>query len=71
MKTPIRFWRGPCGALLCDREITDVTQTLLGETARFYEGTYFIGETITTGAGEAIAKALGGTYTHERPKDVL
>jgi hypothetical protein len=21
MKTPIRFWRGPCGALLCDREL--------------------------------------------------
>ncbi len=71
MKTPIRFWCGPCGALLCDREIPGVTQTLLGVTAKFYEGTYFIGETITIGTGEAIAKALGGTYTRERPEDVL
>jgi len=71
MKTPIRFWSGPCGALLCDQEIPGVTQTLRVDDRLFYGAFWFIGETISSGAGEVIAKALGGTYTRERPEDVL
>lgn len=69
-KQPLQFWSGPGGALLCNQEIPNVTQELLGETACYYKGTHFIGETIKWGAREAIAKALGGTYTKDKPEDM-
>lgn len=55
-----RFWRGPGGSLLCDREIPGVTQRLDDASARNYGGQWLVGETLTRSACEFIAVAMGG-----------
>ena len=57
------------GALLADSAITGVTQELKPDTARFYGGKFFIGETLTQIAARRIAEALGCEWCEERPKE--
>lgn len=65
-----RVWRGPGGALVSDREIPGITQKLSPENAKGYTGPFFIGETLTKGAAEFIATALGATLVDPPPADL-
>ncbi len=56
------FHSGPGGALLCSEEIPGVTQTLDDQTAEYYGGRYFVGETITAGAAKIISELFAGVY---------
>ena len=59
------------GALMVDRSIDGVTQDLteprgyrdINELMRFYQGRYFVCETITDDAAQAIAKAMGWAWS--------
>jgi hypothetical protein len=63
----IRFWSGPGGALLCERAIAGLTQELSEDSARFYGGKHFVGETIHAGAAKKIAEAFDGEFLEQPP----
>lgn len=65
-----KFWMGNGGALICERELPGVTQDLTGDDdiCYWYQGRWFVGETISVPAGKAIAEALGGELI-ETPKN--
>lgn len=58
---PVFFYHSS-GALMCDRVIPGLTQTLNSEGAAFYGGENFVCETITLPAAKRIAEALGGEW---------
>jgi hypothetical protein len=59
----LTFWAGPGGALMCGKEIPSITQDLTREeTAVWYGGRFFVGETLSKGAMKRIAEALGGVF---------
>lgn len=63
---PIKSWIGPCGALMVSAFVPNCTQALDGETASFYGGKYFVGETITIPAARSISKAMGWEFVEEK-----
>ena len=46
--------------------VPNCTQALDGETASFYGGKYFVGETITIPAARSISKAMGWEFVEEK-----
>lgn len=52
-------WTRMCGALLVDREVLGITQTLSKEMAKSYGARYFVGETISEEAARNLAALLG------------
>lgn len=63
-----KFWPGPAGALLCDREVKGLTQELSFANTIYYGGQYFVGESIPCRAAKVIAEALGGEYLDGKPE---
>ncbi len=63
-----RFWRGSCGALLCDRAVEGLTTELDAENARCYGGRWMVGESMSDSAAQRIAAALGGEWVEEPTK---
>ena len=68
-ETP-RFWYGPGGMLLCDRQIQGITHTLTGANERLYGASHYVADGFKRSACERIAAALGGTFTYIKPGDV-
>jgi hypothetical protein len=67
--TAPRFWRSThTPALMCDRDLPGITQTLLDPgIAKQYSGKYFVCETVSLTAARAIANALGGVFLETAP----
>lgn len=63
----VRFWLGPGGAMLADREIPGVTQALSDQHRKDYGGPHFVGETITESAAGILANLLGGRLCDSPP----
>ncbi len=63
-----KFWIGKCGALLCDRQINGLTQSLTGSSGAWYGSPFFVGESIRRDAAKVIAEALGGEYLEAKPE---
>ncbi len=61
--TKFRYTSG--GALVCDLPVEGVTQELCAETATFYGGRYFVGESMTKSGAAKIASLLGGELEQE------
>lgn len=53
------WYEKSCGALVCDVEIEDITQTLSDTSAQWYGAKYFVGESISESAAEKLAVRLG------------
>jgi hypothetical protein len=63
-----KFYRGPGGALMCDRALLGLTQELTdAESVRWYGGSFFVGESMGEYASQQIAVALGGEWLGEPP----
>jgi len=58
----IKSWSSPGSALMVSASIPGITQEIDGETARFYTGNHFVGETISQSTARAISAALGWEY---------
>ena len=50
------------GALVCDSPINGITQELHGETAKYYQGKYFIAESMSKLCAHKLAVCLGGDF---------
>lgn len=58
------------GALVCDKPINGMTQTLDKESAKYYGGKYFIAESMIKTCALKIATLLGGTLKINNKKEV-
>lgn len=55
-----KFFRGPGGALLCDRAVEGLTDELRDDdTASYYGGKFIVGESISESGAKKIAEAFG------------
>jgi hypothetical protein len=67
MAKQIKARYGASGALLLNKKIPDITQTLTDDAAMFYGGRHFVCESILWSAAKTIAEAMGWKWIGTEP----
>lgn len=66
----VTVWYSQGGSLMASESIPGVTQQVTGDTAMWYQGHWFICETISESAARAIAQAMGWAWS-DTPQTAL
>jgi hypothetical protein len=65
----IKAWHSTGGSLMVSEQVPGVTQELPTDSREWYNGVWFVCETVSRTGAEHIARAMGWEWCERKPKE--